>query len=90
MIGTRLPLSSPQSKQQVRYKCWDDSSRKAAYVSTNGVSSKEDLEHMMRTPSPTIAAGSAAPQSLSFPSCFIWTGEAPNMALSSQTGSHPA
>ena len=69
MMEAQLPLSFPQSKQQVRYKCWDDSSRKTA----NGVSSKVDLEYMMRTPSPTIAAGSAAPQSLSFPSCFIWT-----------------
>ena len=80
MMEAQLPLSFPQSKQQVRYKCWDDSSRKTA----NGVSSKVDLEHMMRTLSPTIAVGSAAPQSLSFPSCFIWTDEVPYMAGSSQ------
>ena len=84
MMEAQLPLSFPQRKQQLRYKCWDDSSRKTAYISTNKVSSKVDLEHMMRTPSPTIAGGSSGTQSLSFPSCFIWTGEAPNMAGSPQ------
>ena len=32
MMEAQLPLSFPQSKQQFRYKCGDDSSRKTAYV----------------------------------------------------------
>ena len=32
MMEAQLPLSFPQSKQQFRYKCRDDSSRKTAYV----------------------------------------------------------
>ena len=83
-MEAHLPLGFPQSKQQVGNKCGVDSSSKSAYVSTNGLSSKADLEHMMRIPSPTIAAGSAAPQYLSSPSCFIRTDEVPNMAGSPQ------